>query len=127
MENELLREKIARLEGGVPFHRARSRKWRGDLACHLPELRRATRLPYLEPAALIVLFCHPWRRGGTAGGTPWPGAAGRGRQSAGRNPSRPRGLAFHGEGHRKVWARLRFGRGLVGRNRVLRLMCKSLD
>jgi len=26
MENELLREKIARLEGGVPFHRARSRK-----------------------------------------------------------------------------------------------------
>jgi len=25
MENELLREKIARLEGGVPFHRARSR------------------------------------------------------------------------------------------------------
>lgn len=30
---------------------------------------------------------------------------------------------FRGEGHRKVWARLRFGRGLVvGRNRVLRLM-----
>ena len=26
MENELLREKIARLEGGVPFHRARSRR-----------------------------------------------------------------------------------------------------
>ena len=26
IENELLREKIARLEGGVPFHRARSRK-----------------------------------------------------------------------------------------------------
>jgi transposase len=26
MENELLREKIARLEGGMPFHRARSRK-----------------------------------------------------------------------------------------------------
>ena len=26
MENELLREKIARMEGGVPFHRARSRK-----------------------------------------------------------------------------------------------------
>jgi transposase len=26
MENELLREKIARLEGGVPFRRARSRK-----------------------------------------------------------------------------------------------------
>ena len=26
MENELLRAKIARLEGGVPFHRARSRK-----------------------------------------------------------------------------------------------------
>ena len=26
MEDELLREKIARLEGGVPFHRARSRK-----------------------------------------------------------------------------------------------------
>ena len=26
MENELLREKIARLENGVPFHRARSRK-----------------------------------------------------------------------------------------------------
>ena len=30
---------------------------------------------------------------------------------------------FHGEGHRKVWARLRYGIGLrVGRNRVLRLM-----
>ncbi|WP_207462931.1 IS3 family transposase [Azospirillum sp. SYSU D00513] len=30
---------------------------------------------------------------------------------------------FQGEGHRKVWARLRFGLGLpVGRNRVLRLM-----
>lgn len=30
---------------------------------------------------------------------------------------------FHGEGHRKVWARLRYGLGLVvGRNRVLRLM-----
>jgi putative transposase len=30
---------------------------------------------------------------------------------------------FRGEGHRKVWARLRFGLGLpVGRNRVLRLM-----
>lgn len=30
---------------------------------------------------------------------------------------------FQGEGHRKVWARLRYGRGLaVGRNRVLRLM-----
>lgn len=30
---------------------------------------------------------------------------------------------FRGEGHRKVWARLRFGSGmLVGRNRVLRLM-----
>ena len=26
MENELLREKIARMEGGAPFHRARSRK-----------------------------------------------------------------------------------------------------
>jgi transposase len=26
MANELLREKIARMEGGVPFHRARSRK-----------------------------------------------------------------------------------------------------
>jgi transposase len=26
MENELLREKIARMEGGVPFHWARSRK-----------------------------------------------------------------------------------------------------
>ena len=26
MENELLREKIARLEGGTPFHRARSRR-----------------------------------------------------------------------------------------------------
>src|ERR1700758_4606358 len=26
MENELLREKIARLENGVPFHRARSRR-----------------------------------------------------------------------------------------------------
>jgi transposase len=26
MENELLREKIVRLEGGVPFHRARSRR-----------------------------------------------------------------------------------------------------
>lgn len=26
MENELLREKIARMEGGLPFHRARSRK-----------------------------------------------------------------------------------------------------
>lgn len=26
MENELLREKIARMEGGVPFHRVRSRK-----------------------------------------------------------------------------------------------------
>jgi hypothetical protein len=26
MENELLREKIARLEGGVPFHRARLRR-----------------------------------------------------------------------------------------------------
>ena len=26
MENELLREKITRLEGGVPFHRARSRR-----------------------------------------------------------------------------------------------------
>jgi hypothetical protein len=26
METELLREKIARFEGGVPFHRARSRK-----------------------------------------------------------------------------------------------------
>jgi transposase-like protein len=26
MENELLREKIARLEGGVPFRRARSRR-----------------------------------------------------------------------------------------------------
>ena len=30
---------------------------------------------------------------------------------------------FRGEGHRKVWARLRYGLGLpVGRNRVLRLM-----
>src|SRR3984885_14361061 len=30
---------------------------------------------------------------------------------------------FRGEGHRKVWARLRYGVGLVvGRNRVLRLM-----
>lgn len=30
---------------------------------------------------------------------------------------------FQGEGHRKVWARLRYGLGLpVGRNRVLRLM-----
>lgn len=30
---------------------------------------------------------------------------------------------FQGEGHRKVWARLRYGRGLaVGRNRVLRVM-----
>ena len=30
---------------------------------------------------------------------------------------------WHGEGHRKVWARLRYGLGLrVGRNRVLRLM-----
>jgi putative transposase len=30
---------------------------------------------------------------------------------------------FSGEGHRKVWARLHYGRGLpVGRNRVLRLM-----
>jgi transposase InsO family protein len=30
---------------------------------------------------------------------------------------------FHGEGHRKVWARLRYGLGLpVGRNRVLRIM-----
>jgi len=30
---------------------------------------------------------------------------------------------FHGEGHRKVWSRLRYGLGLVvGRNRVLRLM-----
>jgi transposase len=26
MENELLREKIVRMEGGLPFHRARSRK-----------------------------------------------------------------------------------------------------
>jgi len=26
MENELLRAKIGRLENGVPFHRARSRK-----------------------------------------------------------------------------------------------------
>src|SRR5690349_18642327 len=33
---------------------------------------------------------------------------------------------FHGEGHRKVWARLRYGLGLhVGRNRVLRLMRDS--
>ena len=30
---------------------------------------------------------------------------------------------FQGEGHRKVWARLRYGLGLpIGRNRVLRLM-----
>src|SRR5689334_25288721 len=30
---------------------------------------------------------------------------------------------FSGEGHRKVWARMRYGLGLpVGRNRVLRLM-----
>jgi len=33
---------------------------------------------------------------------------------------------FRGEGHRKVWARLRYGVGLVvGRNRVLRLMHES--
>jgi len=33
---------------------------------------------------------------------------------------------FRGEGHRKVWARLRYGLGLrVGRNRVLRLMRKN--
>ena len=33
------------------------------------------------------------------------------------------GSPFHGEGHRKVWARLHYGLGLpVGRNRVLRLM-----
>ena len=31
---------------------------------------------------------------------------------------------FRGEGHRKVWARLQYGLGLVvGRNRVLRLTC----
>lgn len=30
---------------------------------------------------------------------------------------------FHGEGHRKVWARLKYGRGLrISRKRVLRLM-----
>jgi putative transposase len=34
---------------------------------------------------------------------------------------------FRGEGHRKVWARLRYGLGLtVGRNRVLRLMRDNL-
>jgi putative transposase len=60
---------------------------------------------------------------------PWP--------SARRGPAPPVGEAsllaaikadlasspFRGEGHRKVWARLRYGLGLrVGRNRVLRLM-----
>jgi putative transposase len=65
------------------------------------------------------------------------------RRSANAAPARPRGpkplvddesllaaiqadLAqspFQGEGHRKVWARLRYGLGLpVGRNRVLRVM-----
>jgi hypothetical protein len=59
---------------------------RGDLACHLPKLRRATRLPHLGSPALIILPCQPLRRSGTARLPPWPGATGRGRQSAGRDP-----------------------------------------
>ena len=63
---------------------------RGDLACHLPELRRAARLPHLGSSALVVLPCHPSRRGGTPRGTLWPGAAGGGGPFADRhNCSRP--------------------------------------
>jgi putative transposase len=33
---------------------------------------------------------------------------------------------FHGEGHRKVWARLKSGQGFrISRKRVLRLMCAN--
>src|SRR3954454_1488579 len=32
---------------------------------------------------------------------------------------------FHGEGHRKVWARLRHGGSRTSRRRVLRLMCEN--
>jgi transposase len=94
MENELLREKIARLEAACLFTGRGRADQRGDLACHLPELRRAARLPHLGSPALVVLPCHPSRRGGTPRGTPWPGAAGGGGPFAERHPSRLGGLAI---------------------------------
>ena len=96
---------------------------RGDVAGHLPELRRAARLPHLGFSALVVLPCHhrvavvhpAVRRG------PVPPVAEDRLLSA--IQADLAASPFHGEGHRKVWARLRYGLGLVvGRNRVLRLM-----
>ena len=123
MENELL---WARVRRPGPLAQGGRRNERHGLRRHRQTLRREAGLPDLGAAPVFVL-CH--RR---AAELPvrWPGPANGGR----RPPSLTTELLeliradlpaspFQGEGHRKVWARLRVRDGVkVGRRRVLRLM-----
>ena len=99
----------------------------GDLPDRRPALRCRPCLPDLGPAALVLL-CGPPAAGRRTSRRRAPAAA---RAEAGVSDEallaaiRP-DLArspWTGEGHRKVWARLRVIDGIrVARNRVLRLM-----
>src|SRR4051794_11621781 len=117
MANELLGAKVERLEAGRPSARGRSRRWAGksrppppavrDRAGHAPVGRRAgDRLPPPPPGSR--------RRPGPVGAMPDAALLGEIRKL-------PEDSPFHGEGYRKLRARLRFAGIRTSRRRVLRL------
>jgi putative transposase len=136
MENELLRAKLGALpQGALALWPAGGRDDGGDdLPEHRPSLRRRAGLPRLGGCAVLVLRrARGGDRARRALDAPWA-AAGRLRRGAARRQPEaseavPRTRAdlarspWTGEGHRKVWARLRAMDGIrVSRKRVLRLM-----
>jgi putative transposase len=118
MTAELLEAKIERLEGGPGGGRAHEPR---DLALHEPSLRHPAGGPTLGTSRATL---HRQRRRDLAGSRRRPGPIGPMTDEALVEAIRELLAAspFHGEGHRKVWARLRFAGIRSSRRRVLRLM-----
>ena len=120
MANELLEAKIEHLEAAALWHGGGRGHEPTGLALHQPALRRAAGDPGLGPSR-ATLYRHrratsqrPRRRPGPLGPMPDAALVEAIRELLAESP-------FHGEGYRKIWARLRFAGIRTSKRRVLRL------
>ena len=124
MANELLEAKIERLEAGMPFRLSEveamsrtsspsaTRPYGLARVCRIWRCGRSTVYRHRQSEAGPT---PPYRRPGPQGPMPDAALAGRIARLLADSP-------FHGEGYRKVWARLRYAGVRTSPRRVLRVM-----